>query len=358
MILIWIGDGHRGQLTWTINDNDVEIVDRIKYFAANRYNMELVTINEPSNCTTYAVRRKIKGKKPHCNEFYFVQSSENENGKFIDNRYLTNNRNIRLELLAGLLDTDGYLIDNVYEIVTKWEQMRDNILFLCRSLGFSVTHKSKFVNDIEYYRIWISGDTHLIPCVTRKKAAPRKQIKRPLVYGFKVEPLGIGDYYGFEIDGNHLYLLGDFTVTHNTHDQLEIARMVINHTGGKPFLIICPLGVKHQFQHEDAERLGIEVEYVTSDNDIIMADTPYLITNYERVRDGNITQKTVDRLGGVSLDEGAVLRSLDSKTWDKFSELFKDTEFRYVCTATPSPNNYIELPFRLCFSWLSLCVPR
>ena len=256
----------------------------------------------------------MKGRKPHCDEFYFVQGSENENGKFIDSRYLQNSREIRLQVLTGLIDTDGHLIDNVFEITTKWEQLRDQILYLARSLGFSVTHKIKAVNGVDYYRIWISGDTHLIPCITRKKADVRQQIKRPLVYGFKVEPLGIGDYYGFEIDGNHLYLLGDFTVTHNTHDQIEIAKQIYKKTG-KPFLIICPLGVKHQFQYEDGPRLGVTIEYITSDDDFALADTPYLITNYERVRDGGISQKSLDKLGGVSLDEGAVLRTLD-RDWE------------------------------------------
>ncbi len=130
-----------------------------------------------------------------------------------------------------------------------------------------------------------------------------------------------------------------------THDQIEIARMIHEHTG-KPFLIICPLGVKHQFQYEDAERLGVEIHYVRSDHEIEHAlkyDRWCLITNYERVRDGNISQVSVDKFAGVSLDEGANLRSLDSKTWDTFSELFKNTAYRFVCTATPSPNNYIEL---------------
>lgn len=124
--------------------------------------------------------------------------------------------------------------------------------------------------------------------------------------------------------------------------QIEMATQIIKKTS-KPFLIICPLGVKHQFQHEDGPAMGVEFQYVTSDEDIANSPTPYLITNYERVRDGGISQKAIDGLGGISLDEGAGLRSLDSKTWDKFTALFKNTKYRFVCTATPSPNNYIEL---------------
>lgn len=128
-----------------------------------------------------------------------------------------------------------------------------------------------------------------------------------------------------------------------THIQVELARLVVAREGDKAqFLIICPLGVKHQFQQEDGPRLGVDFAYVTSDAEVEAADTPYLITNYERVRDGNIDPREHD-IAGVSLDEGSVLRSLGSKTYQVFLEVFEDVPYRYVATATPDPNNYKEL---------------
>ena len=143
----------------------------------------------------------------------------------IPHEYLTASINDRLELLAGIIDADGYLHNNYYEIATKYKKLNDGILFLARSLGLAAYSKKRakkcynngVVND--YYIITISGDLDVIPCrVPRKKAAPRKQIKSALVTGIKaVEPLGEGDYYGFTLDGpDRLFLLGDFTVTHNT----------------------------------------------------------------------------------------------------------------------------------------------
>lgn len=126
-----------------------------------------------------------------------------------------------------------------------------------------------------------------------------------------------------------------------THIQVELARLIHQRTG-KAFLVICPLGVKHQFTEEDGPRLGTRWQYVTSDAEIAAADTPYLITNYERVREGNIDPRLHD-LAGVSLDEGSVLRSMDSKTSDVFMEVFAHLPFRFVATATPSPNNYKEI---------------
>jgi DNA modification methylase len=123
--------------------------------------------------------------------------------------------------------------------------------------------------------------------------------------------------------------------------QCELARLIHERTK-QPFLIVCPLGVKHQFSEEDGPRLGIVIQYVKTDEEIRAATTPYLITNYERVRDGNITP-ALHNLAGVSLDEGSVLRSLGSKTYDVFNDLFENVPFRYVCTATPSPNDVTEL---------------
>ena len=127
-----------------------------------------------------------------------------------------------------------------------------------------------------------------------------------------------------------------------TRMQCELARLIHERTGAK-FLVICPLGVKHQFSEEDGPVLNMRWQYVRTDAEAAAADTPYLITNYERVRDGNITAETIKSLAGVSLDEGSILRNLGSKTSQVFKDLFANTPYRFVATATPSPNDYKEL---------------
>lgn len=128
-----------------------------------------------------------------------------------------------------------------------------------------------------------------------------------------------------------------------TRIQCAIAKAVHAATG-RPFLVVCPLGVKHQFAEEDGPAMGMQWEYVRTDDELrdALTRTPYLITNYERVRDGQIDPRRHD-LGGVSLDEGSVIRSLGSKTYGVFQQAFADVLYRFVCTATPSPNNYREL---------------
>ncbi|HXF62310.1 MAG TPA: hypothetical protein VNK95_11880 [Caldilineaceae bacterium] len=81
--------------------------------------------------------------------------------------------------------------------------------------------------------------------------------------------------------------------------QIELARLVHQHTGGA-FLIVCPLGVRHQFIEEDGPRLGVTFRYVRTDAEVAAADTPFLITNYERVRDGDIDPRR-HTIAGASL---------------------------------------------------------
>lgn len=127
-----------------------------------------------------------------------------------------------------------------------------------------------------------------------------------------------------------------------THIQCEIGRQLVTHNSNSKFLVISPLGVRHQFIQEDGPRLGQDWQYVYDDVTVEAAATPYLITNYERVRDGNITPAKHPIIG-VSLDEGSVLRSLGTKTSETFRKVFRDVKYRFVATATPSPNNYREL---------------
>lgn len=118
--------------------------------------------------------------------------------------------------------------------------------------------------------------------------------------------------------------------------QLEIARLVIERAGGR-FLIIAPLGVRQEFRR-DAEKLGLSIKFVRSIEEC--EETGLYITNYETVRDGKLDPNL---FVGASLDEASVLRSYGSKTYQTFLTLFERVRFRFVATATPSPNRYKEL---------------
>lgn len=130
-----------------------------------------------------------------------------------------------------------------------------------------------------------------------------------------------------------------------TTQQIEILRQVHAQTGGGQ-LVICPLGVRTQFIHEDGPAMGVEFAYVRTDEEAAQAleRTPYLITNYERVRDGDITADWLTaNITGVCLDEAAILGNLGTKTQDQFRIIFDGIEYKWAATATPAPNDYRQL---------------
>ena len=122
--------------------------------------------------------------------------------------------------------------------------------------------------------------------------------------------------------------------------QLEFCRLVVKHEGGKA-LIVLPLGVKQEFARDAVNLLNIEAPtYITCQAEAEKSDNSILMTNYERVRDGDIDPSYFI---AVSLDEAAVLRSFGSKTYQTFLDKFKCVKYKLVATATPDPNRYKEI---------------
>ena len=118
--------------------------------------------------------------------------------------------------------------------------------------------------------------------------------------------------------------------------QLEVLRLTLDRAGGSG-LIVCPLGVRQEFAR-DAAKLGLTTRFVRASDEV--TGPGIYITNYESVRDGKLDPALFT---AVSLDEASVLRSFGSKTYQTFLRLFDAVRFRFVATATPSPNRYKEL---------------
>lgn len=146
--------------------------------------------------------------------------------------YLRASREARLQFLAGWCDTDGELANATFVITQKREDWARAVWWLARSLGFCATLKPRLAHytrtdnltfEGTYWVVTISGDTDQIPTrLPRKKAPPRRQKKIVTRTGFSVHALGEGAYYGFTVDGDGRFLLGDFTVTHNSSLTLQV----------------------------------------------------------------------------------------------------------------------------------------
>lgn len=224
---LWLGDGHSHVAEITTADEEV-----VQYLIgyAGRMGMRLGWRDNSElsiGVRMLGLQATGRGGTPIMQE---LRSHGLVRNKHIPHRFKTGSRQERLDLLAGLIDTDGYYTGKGYDIALASERLMDDLIFVARSLGFSAykspSRKTCHNNGVtgDYWRCIISGDVDQIPCrIARKKATLRQQKKDVLVTGITVEPIGEGDYYGFEIDGDHLFMLGDFTVTHNTYTFSYIA---------------------------------------------------------------------------------------------------------------------------------------
>lgn len=220
---IWLGDG--SSYSTVIHNPDAEILREMEMFARAK-NMKVWT--EESRCREIHIRGKRYGERNIIRRellrFKLLQN------KHIPHIYKTASRFDRLELLAGLIDSDGSIENNVVDWISKSKILAEDCAFLSRSLGFAAyvhpcvkSTQNGYVG--KYYRVSVSGNLCEIPVrIKRKKCEKRRQKKNVLHTGISVEAIGVGEYFGFEIDGDGRFLLGDFTVTHNTVCAAEILK--------------------------------------------------------------------------------------------------------------------------------------
>ena len=223
---LWLGDGFSYHPA--ICTGDAEITDAVAEYAnANglRVRCEWNSENSVNLHLCAASQDGSRSTRPDNSLRIALSFYGLFNNKHVPLSYKTASRSDRLKLLAGMIDSDGHLVAaGGFEVSFKNERLMDDFLFVARSLGFSgykkAVRKTCVNNGVSgvYFRCTLYGNLETIPTrVLRKRSAPRRQKKNHLIVGIQsVVPIGDGEYFGFEIGGDRLFLLGDFTVTHNT----------------------------------------------------------------------------------------------------------------------------------------------
>ena len=254
-----LGDGSIYNVAISITTMDEEIVKEWNDYLSSIGCRSRKDTKENNKASTYYARfhdplnldkRFSKGKSmlPMLLKKIGVYGKKSSD-KHVPDLYKTSSVSNRLEIIAGLLDTDGHMDHNGFDFISKSEQLADDLVFLCRSVGLAAycvpcektCQVEGFVGN--YFRVSISGDCFMIPNrVERQKCGQRQQKKRVSVTGFSVEYIGKNDYFGFELDGDKLYLMDDFTVTHNSGKSHVVAALAhyINTHYKKRVLCIAP----------------------------------------------------------------------------------------------------------------------
>jgi len=223
---------------------------------------------------------------------YTIQSLRLINNKHIPHLYKCNSREKRLQLLAGIIDvsgsyniTDGYII----KLSNQYPKLSDDILFLCKSLGF-LCYKKK-INNILY--IYINGNKISdIPTQEFNKDSTYTSIinsSKDTTKGTKIKVVykNIDNYFGFTIEGNNRYVLGNFTVTHNTITSISIAEHF--RQLNKDIIILSSKSLQNNYKKEITsfnKKLNPnindeEIEYIISDYKFVTSNAKNMIKALE-----------------------------------------------------------------------------
>ena len=243
---MWLGDG--GKCGRKFTSNDIELVEYWKTWATKEGG------HISDICDGTGIQFGIcKGKTTKHPSLVYMKEYNLINNKHIPEDYIINDVNTRLLVLAGLIDTDGSVENDGTTIAItqcyEHKQIIDGAQRIAISLGFrtSVTDKkTSWTNkDGKQYgnalKLVISGSgIENIPTLLSHKKCYAPSKKDMSCYNIKVVEDGIGKYYGFEVDKNNRFLLGDATITHNCD---QTARTVI---GPDPTLRMGELGVPEE----------------------------------------------------------------------------------------------------------------
>lgn len=223
---LWLGDGLSSGRGFAINENmDKETREYIIEWGKN--NDATFTLNSNARtltCTSTVNKHKHHPLRKILNQYNLIDN------KHIPKDYLLNDRETRLKVLAGFIDTDGTAMRDGTRIIISQgmnhEELMYELVFLVRSLGFACslrkgktawTHKGeKKTGEALYANISGEGLEEIPTLLPRKKCSSPKSHNTSKTTGkITVIEKDEGDFVGIEIDGNSRFAINDFTITHN-----------------------------------------------------------------------------------------------------------------------------------------------
>lgn len=261
---LWLGDG--ASRVPAITTADPEIVDYLESYAADN-GWRVSKYGVEGACPSYAVVGNKRGRpesRPVVPRDWLERLNLLRN-KHIPDVYKTGDRQQRLRLLAGLLDSDGYRgSGSSMGFVNTNQRLCEDVLFLARSLGLYASMRPQKTTcqgkKFDSFALYLSGDFHEVPLLLeRKRPESWKRAGSALTSRFTVEPIGEGDYFGFELDGDHLYLLDSFIVSHNTNICLRAIRAFQALNQGK---YTAFFDLENSWDPDWARAMGVDTDYV------------------------------------------------------------------------------------------------
>jgi hypothetical protein len=244
----------------------------------------------------------------------------------IDSTYLINSRSNRLLLLAGIIDSNQSITTSV-SIVSKTNKFISDLQFLCYSLGFDCKIYEKI--------LYINGKIKEIPC-NFKQYTKETNVSNTRI---KVEYKGMGKYYGFTINHNRRFLLGDCTVTHNTVSCLN----VLSKLKGKTIIVVNKISLLNQWESEIKQFLPkARIGKIQGQKNIDINDKDIVLAMLQSLSRIDYPDNFFDNINITVFDE---CHNISSETFSKV--FFKLTsQYTIGLTATPVRSDGCENVFK------------
>ena len=289
---LWLGDGSVNSTDITTDNHNIK-----KYLReyAERLNLEFRDIVKKSNLSTIRLKKTIGKTNPIIQDLKKYNVSNN---KHIPELFLKQNDDFRLEILNGIIDSDGYKSSNVnYEITLSNYKLSKDIYRLCGSLGYNPIFKKIFKkckncenkSNRTYYKVSFRGDERINCKVEYKKIQNSNPNKNNNLYSFNIEKVGIDDYYGFNISGDNLYICENFIIHHNSGKSLDVA--IFAKSVNNKCLVIQPRKELLEQNLEKARNFGLDPSVYSASkkskniSDLTYATSLSLINNPEAFKD-------------------------------------------------------------------------
>lgn len=348
----WLGDGTSCRMQITTADEDIvnEFISRLPNFEISKDN---------HNKYGYTIKDNEKhNSNKLLNDF---KSYNLINNKHIPIDFKLCSINQRLQLLAGILDSDGHYqkTSNQYELTLKNEKLFDDCLELVKSLGFMAFKKQvikscMYKNEKKentYYRMQIYGNgIENIPCILkRKQAINRNKNKNPNLDSFSIKLLDTDDYYGFELDKNHRYLTADGFIHHNSNGKSFIAELVKSVLGkyGKKMPLAFLTDTRNKAANADSALMSLKearLAYYSESNKQEVLNTAKLkeITSQETLSGRGLFKDQTEFRPVchhmVTTNYHFSIKTTDHGIWRRIATY----EFKMLFTPNPNPDNKYE----------------
>lgn len=358
---ILIGDGHFGKTCVSLSTADAEIIryvekilpSSLKIRKSGKYDYHFSKIELDKNILLSKIRNLNLGGK---------RSWE----KFIPPEYKYNTEKIRLSILQGLMDTDGFVSENGMSTIfyTTSNQLALDVQEIVRSLGGKAVLKTKqtFFKYKEIlkkgrlsFAVYISMPSRLVPFRLKRKLnrfVPRT--KYPPVKSFKkIELVGKKEVQCISVDAkDHLYVTDDYIVTHNTLTTIACCAQIKTAKPDAKILVIAPKSLCKQWISEIDRAIGLKSLWIDTEDRIKNVPTssgPFVATYQYVTR--HIDEFKKLKFDVVVVDEIQFVKNNDTKTWKAIKNLH--SEYFFGLSGTVIENRLDDL-----FSIMEIIDPK